>query len=48
MKNMNRLELNEFISKYFKQYGNDIKRVSYIVYNDKTEYLINNHYLFII
>lgn len=48
MKNMNRVEIYEFTQKYFKSYGKDIKRVSYIVYKDRTEYLINNHYLFII
>ncbi len=48
MKNMNRVELNEFVKKHFKEYENDIKKVSYIVYKDKIEYLINNHYLYII
>lgn len=48
MKNMNRVEIYEFTQKYFKAYGKDIKKVSYIVYDDRTEYLINNHYLFII
>lgn len=48
MKNMNRVELKEFVNKYFKEYGNDIRKVSYIVFDDKTEYLINNHYLLII
>lgn len=48
MKNLNRIEIKEFVDKYFKLYGNDIRKVSYIVYDDKTEYLINNHYLFII
>ena len=48
MKNMNRVELKKFVRKYFKEYGNDTKRVSYIIYKDRTEYLINNHYLYII
>lgn len=48
MKNMNRVEIYEFTQKYFKAYRKDIKKVSYIVYDDRTEYLINNHYLFII
>lgn len=48
MKNMNRVEIYEFTQKYFKSYGKDIKKVSYIVYEDRTEYLINNHYLFLV
>lgn len=47
MKKMNRLELKVFINKYFKEYGNDIKRVSYIIHKNRIEYLINEHCLFI-
>ena len=47
MKTMNRIELRKFITKYFKVYGNDIKKVSYIIYKDRIEYLINDHYLFV-
>ena len=48
MKNMNRLGIEEFASKYFLQYKGDIRKVSYVIYDDKIEYLINNHYLYII
>lgn len=47
MKNMSRIEIEEFTDKYFPQYKGDIRRVSYIKYKDRIEYLINNHYLFI-
>lgn len=48
MKNMNRVEIREFTEKYFPQYKGDIRRVSYIVYEDRIEYLINEHYLYVI
>lgn len=41
-------ELNIFINKYFKEWGNDIKKVTKISYNGINEYLINDHYLYII
>lgn len=47
MMNLNRIEIKRFTKKYFKEYGNDIKRVSYIKYKNKIEYLVNEHYLFI-
>lgn len=46
MKNMNRVEIYEFTQKYFKSYGKDIKKVSYIVYEDRVEYSINDGVLF--
>ncbi len=48
MKHMNRIEIEKFTDKYFPNYKGDIRKVSYIVYQDRIEYLINNHYLFII
>lgn len=42
MKNMNRVEIEQFTNKYFPYYKGDIHRVSYIVYEDRVEYLINN------
>lgn len=46
MKNMNRVELEQFAQKYFKEYNNDIRRVSYIIHDDRIEYLVNDWYLF--
>ena len=46
MKNMNRVELEQFTQKYFKEYGNDIRKVSYIIHDDRIEYLVNDWYLF--
>lgn len=48
MKNMNRMEIEVFTDKYFNEYKGDIRRVSYVIYENRTEYLINGHYLFII
>ena len=48
MKNMNRVELEQFTQKYFKEYGNDIRKVSYIIHDDRIEYLVNDWYLFLI
>ena len=45
MKNMNRVELKRFAKKYFPQYNNDIRKVSYIIYKNRIEYLINDFYL---
>lgn len=47
MKNMNRVELKQFVQEYFKEYGDDIRKVSYIIFDDRIEYLINEHYLFV-
>lgn len=46
MKNMNRIEIKEFTEKYFPQYKGDIRKVSYIVYEDRVEYLVNDGVLF--
>lgn len=46
MKNLNRSEIKKFVNKYFKIYGTDIRRVSYIIYDDIIEYLVNDHYIF--
>ena len=48
MKNMNRVEIREFTEKYFPLYSGDIRKVSYIVYEDRIEYLINEWYLFVV
>ena len=47
MKNMNRVEIEQFTCKYFPQYKGDIRRVSYIVYEDRVEYLINEAVLWV-
>lgn len=41
-------ELEEFIKRYFPMWGKDILTVSYRKYKDKTIYLINHHYTFVI
>ena len=46
MKNMNRVEIEQFTKKYFPEYIGDIHRVSYIVYDDRVEYLINDWMIF--
>ena len=46
MKNLNKIEIKKFTKKYFPQYKNDIRKVSYIIYNDRIEYLINDGVLF--
>lgn len=46
MKYMNRIEMEEFTEKYFPQYKGDIRKISYIVYVDVVEYLINDGILF--
>lgn len=48
MKNMNRIEITEFTKKYFPEYIGDIHKVSYIVYEDRVEYLINGWKLFVV
>ena len=48
MKYLNRIEILEFTKKYFPAYVGDIRSVSYFDYNNKREYLINNHYIFVI
>lgn len=46
MKNMNRVELKQFVQEYFKEYRDDIRKVSYIIFDDRIEYLVNDWYLF--
>ena len=46
MKHLNRTELKIFVENNFKIYGNDIKKVSYIEYEDRIEYLINEQDLY--
>ncbi len=46
MKNMNRIEIENFTNKYFPNYKGDIRKVSYIVYEDRIEYLINECIIF--
>ena len=48
MVKMNRLEIKEFTKKYFPEYLGDIRKVTYIIYDDCIEYLINEHYLFLL
>ncbi len=38
--------VEQFVSKYFKEWGHDIWKVTKISYKDIDEYLINEHYLF--
>lgn len=45
---LNKKEINEFTEKYFKIWEGDINRVSCIEYDNTKEYLINDHYIFII
>ena len=46
MKNLNRVEILEFTKKYFPEYIGDIRKVSYIVYENRVEYLVNGAVLF--
>lgn len=41
-------EMQHFIKQYFPFWNIDIWKVSCIFYEDKIEYLINEHYLFVI
>lgn len=43
---LNEEEKSQFVNKYFKEWGNDIYKVSKITYKNITEYLINEHYIF--
>lgn len=47
MNQLNKKELEKFTKKYFKEYGNDIKKVTYFIYSNRIEYLINDHYIYI-
>lgn len=48
MKYLNRIELLEFTKKYFPAYIGDIRSASYFDYKNKREFLINNHYIFVV
>lgn len=48
MKYLNRIEIKEFTKIYFPAYTGDIRLVSYFDYNNKREYLINKHYIFVV
>lgn len=48
MKYLNRIEIIEFTKKYFPEYMGDIRSVSCFDYYNKREYLVNNHYIFVI
>lgn len=37
-----------FIATYFSHWGDDIKRVTMVEHDDIKEYLINDHYLYLI
>ena len=47
-KELNQKEINRFIKRYFNAWKNDIKKVSVICYNGIDEYLINEHYLYVV
>ena len=42
---MTKEEIKVFANKYFKGFEQDIHSVSYFIYNNKVEYLVNNHYI---
>lgn len=48
MKYLNGNEILEFTKKYFPAYIGDVRSVSYFDYNGKREFLINNHYIFVV
>lgn len=48
MKKLSRDEIIKFANKYFPMYKGDIKSVSYFEYNGIIEYLVNDHYLFLV
>ncbi len=48
MKYLNRIEILKFTKKYFPEYIGDIRSVSFFDYNNKREYLVNGHYIFVI
>ena len=47
-KELTKKEIQDFIDKYFPTWGKDIYKSTSISYNDKIEYLINEHYIFTI
>ena len=48
MKYMKKEEIKVFSNLYFKGFEQDIHKVSYFVYDGKTEYLVNDHYLLVV
>ena len=48
MKKLSRDEIIKFTNKNFPMYKGDIISVSYLEYNGITEYLVNEHYLFLV
>ena len=47
MKQLTKKEIKVFANKYFKGFEKDIHSVSYFIYNNKIEYLVNEHYILI-
>lgn len=47
-KELNKEDMELFVEEYFSEFKKDIFKVSCISYNNKIEYLVNNHYLFIV
>lgn len=45
---LNEKEIKRFVNKHFKMWDKDIRKVSVISYNGIDEYLINDHYLFLV
>lgn len=45
---LNKKELKRFVNKYFKVWDTDIKKVSVISNGNIDEYLINEHYIFLV
>lgn len=48
MKLLNKEELEVFVDRYFKPFKGDIHSVSLIEHEDTYEYLVNEHYLFVV
>lgn len=46
MNKMNRTEIEGFTNKYFPTYKNDIRRISYVIYEHYIDFLINEHYIY--
>lgn len=44
---LNNYEIQDFINKYLKGWSSDIKKVSVLQYDNRCEYLINDHYIFL-
>lgn len=46
LKQLNKDELKCFVNKYFKEWNDDIYKVTLMEHDDVLEYLVNDHYLF--